>query len=148
VRRGADGGSAIVEFVFLAVTFLLPLTYLLAAVALVQRNEVALAAAARNAGRAFATTDQPNEVDERVRTAVRLALTDQGLPEDAVVRFVAADAPCTAPPVAPRLEPGTEFAVCATRSVALPGVPTVLAGRGIRVVGRYVVHVDDFRTVG
>jgi hypothetical protein len=28
-----------------------------------------------------------------------------------------------------------------------PGVPTLLAGHGITTIGRYLVHVDDFRTV-
>jgi hypothetical protein len=37
--------------------------------------------------------------------------------------------------------------VCVTRQVALPAVPRVVAGRGITTVGRYDVHVDDYRTV-
>jgi hypothetical protein len=44
------------------------------------------------------------------------------------------------------LEPGARFTVCVTRRVALPAVPTVLAGHGITTVGRYVVHVDEFRS--
>jgi len=26
-------------------------------------------------------------------------------------------------------------------------VPTLIAGHGITTIGRYIVHVDDFRTV-
>jgi hypothetical protein len=33
------------------------------------------------------------------------------------------------------------------RHSALPGVPSVLAGRGVTSIGKYVVHIDDFRTV-
>ena len=44
--------------------------------------------------------------------------------------------------------PGAEFTVCVTRRAELPAIPSVLAGRGITTVGRYVVHVDDFRDFG
>jgi Flp pilus assembly protein TadG len=142
-----DGGSALIEFVFVAVIVLVPLVYLIAAVATVQRNRLAVSEAARDAGRAFATSDDAASAPGRAAAAVRLALTDQGLPNDATVRFVAAGRSCDAPPVRPRLAPGAEFAVCVSRSVSLPGVPSLLAGRGIRTVGRYVVHVDDFRSV-
>jgi Flp pilus assembly protein TadG len=140
-----DGGSAIIEFVFVAVIVMVPLVYLIAAVATVQRNTLAVTQAARDAGRAFATSDDPAQARFRVQAAIRLALDDQGLPDDVTVRFVPSDADCDAPPVVPRLRPGAEFTVCVTRRVALPGVPTVLAGRGIRTVGRFVVHLDDFR---
>lgn len=144
-RLDDDGGSAIIEFVFVAVVVMVPLVYLIAAVATVQRTTLAVTEAARAAGRAFATSDDARQARSRVAAAVRLALADQGLPDDATVRFVASGAPCDGPPVVPRLRPGAEFTVCVTRTVALPGVPTVLTGRGIRTVGRYVVHLDDFR---
>lgn len=146
-RASEDGGNAIIEFVFVAVILLVPLVYLIAAVATVQRNTLAVTEAARDAGRAYATSDDPGTARRRAQVAVRLALGDQGVPDDVDVRFVAATGGCDGPAVTPRLAPGAEFAVCVTRSVALPGVPSVLAGRGIRTVGRYVVHVDDFRTV-
>ena len=144
---GDDGGSAIIEFVFVAVIVMVPLVYLIAAVATVQRNSLAVSDAARDAGRAFATSDTPAQARARARVAVRLALTDQGVPDDARLRFVAARSSCDGPAVTPQLAPGSEFAVCVTRSVTLPGIPSLLAGRGITTVGRYVVHVDDFRVV-
>lgn len=145
-RRGrGEGGSATVEFVFIAVVIMLPLAYVVVAVAAVQRNTLAISQAARDAGRAFATSDTVAQARRRVAAAVRLALADQGLPDDADVRFVASAAPCTARAITPTLVPGTQFAVCVIRRVQLPAVPTMLAGRAIRVVGRYVVHVDDFR---
>ena len=146
--RADDGGSAIIEFVFVAVIVMVPLVYLIAAVATVQRNTLAVTQAARDAGRAFATSDTPGQARARVVAAVRLALADQGLPNDAAVRFVAAGSGCQARAVTPQLMPGAEFTVCVTRRVQLPAVPTVLTGRGIRAVGVYVVHVDDFRQVG
>lgn len=142
-----ERGNAIIEFVVVAVILLLPLTYLVAAVATVQRSRHAVSDAARNAGRAFATSETPADAQRRVRAAVRLALTDAGLPGDAVLRFVPAGRGCDAPAVVPRLAPGAEFTVCVVRRVELPGVPTLLGGRGIRTVGTYLVHVDDYRSV-
>ena len=82
----------------------------------------------------------------RAQAAIRLALRDQQL-ASADLRYVAAGSGCGSAPVAPALEPGTVFAVCVSREVSLPGVPTLLSGRGVTTVGRYVLHVDDYRTV-
>lgn len=147
-RAAGDDGSAIIEFVFVAVIMMVPLVYLIAAVATVQRNELAVTQAARDAGRAYATSDTAGEAGPRVRAAVRLALTDQGLPDDADVRFVPVGAKCTDEGIAPRLAAGAEFTVCVTRRAELPAIPSVLAGRGIKTTGQYVVHIDDFRDVG
>ena len=141
-----DDGNAIIEFIFVAVIILVPLVYLVVAVASVQRSQLAVTQAARNAGRAFATSDTPGEAAARARAAVRLALADQGLADDATLRFVRSGASCNAPAVTPQLTPGAEFAVCVTRHARLPAVPTVLAGRGVISTGVYVVHVDDFRS--
>lgn len=140
-----DSGSAIVEFVFLAVVIMVPLVYFIAAVATVQRSTLAVTQAARDAGRAFATSDSAPQARLKATAAVRLALADQGLPDDAIVRFVAAGHSCAARAVAPGLHPGAEFTVCVTRRVRLPAVPSVLTGRGIRTIGMFVVHIDDFR---
>jgi Flp pilus assembly protein TadG len=142
---GGDGGSAIIEFVFVAVVVMVPLVYLVAAVASLQRSQLAVAQAARNAGRAFATSDTPAEATARVDAAVRLALGDQGLPDDATVRFVPAGRGCDAPAVVPQLASGAEFTVCVTRRSELPGVPSVLSGRGVSTRAGFTVHVDDYR---
>ena len=142
-----DGGTAIVEFVFVAVIVLVPLIYVIVAVADVQRSQLAVTQAARDGGRAFATSDTEGAAAQRVSVAVRLAMSNQDLPDDADVSFVSATAPCGSPAITPHLAAGAVFALCITRHVALPAVPTVLAGRGITTVGRFVVHVDDYRTV-
>jgi Flp pilus assembly protein TadG len=140
-----EAGNAIVEFVFVAIVMLVPLIYLLVAVAAVQRSQTAVTNAARDAGRALVNGAAGDDPATRLAAAVRLALTAQHLPDDATVRVVAADDSCQGPQVAPRLEPGAQFAICVTRRQQVPGVPSVLAGRAITSVGRYVVHVDDFR---
>lgn len=147
MRRSGDSGTAIVEFVFVAVLVMVPLVYLVAAVATVQRSTLAVSQAARDAGRAFATSESAGEARVRVAAAVRLALADQGLGDDAEIRYVAAGNGCNAAAVTPRLVAGAEFTVCVIRRVQLPAVPSVLTGRGIRAIGAYTVHVDDFRAV-
>ncbi len=144
---GGDEGSAIIEFVFVAVIVMVPLVYLIVAVAAVQRSQLAVSQAAREAGRAFATSRDPAEAQVRVATAVRLAFAAQGLPDDATVRYVPAGSGCSAAPIAPRVAPGAQFTVCISRHVELPGVPSLLSGRGVTAVGEYVVHIDDYRTV-
>jgi Flp pilus assembly protein TadG len=146
-RAPADDGTAIIEFVFVAVIVMVPLVYLITSVATVQRSRLAVTQAARDAGRAFATSPTAARAPLRARAAVRLALADQGLPDDAQLRFVAIGTPCDAASVTPRLAPGAQFAVCVRRHVELPAVPSVLEGRGITTVGRYVVHIDDYRAL-
>jgi Flp pilus assembly protein TadG len=145
VNRDDDGGSAIIEFVFVAVIVMVPLIYLIVAVAAVQRSELAVSQAAREAGRAFATADRADQAGPRAQTAVRIALRNQGLPDDVTVRYVRAGARCDGPAVTPRLTAGAEFTVCVIRRVGLPAVPRVLTGKGITVQGEYVVHIDDYR---
>jgi Flp pilus assembly protein TadG len=140
-----DDGSAIIEFVFVALVVLLPLVYLIVAVAVVQRSQLTVTNAAREAGRAFATSPDPGSAPERAATAVRIALGDDDGAGDVTVRFVAAGDSCTAESITPALSPGTVFAVCVIRRVELPAVPSVLEGRGITSIGRYTVHVDEFR---
>jgi Flp pilus assembly protein TadG len=142
-----DSGNAAIEFIFVALMILVPIAYFVTAVAQVQRSNVSVAQAAREAGRAFASGESTADAVARARAAVRLALADQGLPDDAEVRFVPAAASCRSGSVTPVLAPGAVFAVCVVRRTQLPGVPTLLAGHGITTIGRYLIHVDDFRTV-
>jgi Flp pilus assembly protein TadG len=146
---GEDDGNAIVEFVFVAVLVLIPLAYLIVAVASIQRSRLAVTDAARDVGRAIATADSADAAAARAGAALRIALANEGLaPDDVELRYVAADAGCSDATVPVSLAPAAEFAVCVTRHQELPAVPTILSGRGVTTVGRYVVHVDDFRATG
>ncbi|MEO6702598.1 MAG: TadE/TadG family type IV pilus assembly protein [Jatrophihabitantaceae bacterium] len=143
-----DSGNAIVEFVFVALVVLVPLIYLIVTVAVLQRARLATTNAARDVGRAIATADDAAQADTRAQAALRIALANQGLsPSDVQLRYVAADADCVnGPDLAPQLVAGGQFQVCVIRHQALPAVPTVLAGRGVVTIGRYLVHLDDYRT--
>jgi Flp pilus assembly protein TadG len=148
LRAECEGGSAIVEFVFVAVMVLVPLVYLIVAVAVVQRSRLAVTNAARDVGRAVASADSSAEADDRAAVALRIALKNQGYsPSEVQVRYVQAGAGCEASAITPTLTAGSAFAVCVVRRQGLPAVPTLVSGRGVTTIGRYVVHMDDFRTM-
>ena len=149
-----EAGNAIIEFLFVAVLALVPLVYLILAVATVQHSRLAVTNAARDVGRALAgggsatggATASGATSSERATAALQIALQNEGLsPSDVEVRLVAANASCDSPPIAESQQPGAEFAVCVTRRQRLPAVPAVLSGRGVAIVGRFVVHQDDYR---
>ena len=149
IQLGTDDGNAIVEFVFVALLVLIPLIYLIVAVAVVQRARLATTNAARDVGRAIATSDSTDQADSRAQAALRIAVANQGLrPADVQLRYVAPGADCQAgQQVVPSLDAGAEFQVCVIRHQQLPAVPTMLGGRGITTIGAYLVHVDEFRTI-
>ena len=146
-RRRGDDGTAILEFVFIAVVVMVPLVYLSTAVAVVQRTQLGVANAARDVGRAFATSHTSAEAPHRAEAALRIALGGQGPADAAILRYVSVGYPCSAVPITPAVVPGGQFTVCVTRRVNLPGVPSVLVGRGVTCVGRYTVRIDDYRTI-
>ncbi|MGI8667526.1 MAG: hypothetical protein ACR2N4_16115 [Jatrophihabitans sp.] len=133
----------------MAVLVLVPLIYLIVAVAVVQRARLATTDAARDVGRAIATSQTLAEADGRAQAALRIALANQGMtPADIQLRYVAAGDSCqSGPAVTPSLAPGAQFQVCVIGHQALPAVPRVLFGRAVVTVGRYLVQVDDFRTI-
>ncbi|MDQ1659219.1 MAG: hypothetical protein QOD41_4302 [Cryptosporangiaceae bacterium] len=141
-----DRGAATIEFVFLGILVLVPLLYLVIAVFEVQRNAFAVTQAAREAGRAFSTADDIASAEGRARYAMTIALRDQGLtPDGTDLRFGAVGSGCTGGGSA-TLEPGADFEVCVVRVYRIPGIPTYFDGGNNTVTGRYIVHVDDYRS--
>jgi hypothetical protein len=148
VRQTGERASAIIEFVFVAVLVLIPLIYLIVAVAVVQRSRLATTNAARDVGRAIATSVTAAQAQLRAQAALRAALQGQGLTAaDVELRYVEAGSDCQGPVTVPSLAPASVFAICVIRHQPLPAVPRVLSGHAVTIIGRYVVHVDDFRTI-
>lgn len=77
-RPRNDGGTALVEFVWLGVILLVPLVWVVLSVFEVQRGAFAVTSAARSAARAFALADTDGAGEARARAAIRQALDDQG----------------------------------------------------------------------
>jgi hypothetical protein len=115
-----DEGSAIVEFLGVALVLLVPVVYLVLVLGRLQSASFAVDGAAREAVRAVVTADDAESAALRATTSVELALGDQGLSADpAKALAVACDAAC--------LTPGTTVTVQVAVDVALPGVPGWLA---------------------
>ncbi len=148
-RLAADDGNAMIEFVFLGIIMLVPLVYLVLAASYVQRNIYGVTEAAREAGRAYATADDSASGLARARYAAQLAMQDQRTASDIVLGWAPTGAGCTgASTEPPALTPGAVFAVCVTRHLTVPGVPSFVGARHNTVTGRFVVHVDDYRSLG
>jgi Flp pilus assembly protein TadG len=147
-RRGVphlrdDDGSASVEFVFLGILLLVPLVYVIVAIAAVQGAAYGVSGASRAAGRAF--VQAPSDADARARAfaAARVALADHGIelhPEDL-------DISCSAQPCR---TPGATVTVEIDLDIALPLVPEVFGTipASVAVRGRHVEVVDRFVVAG
>lgn len=79
MRRRNECGSALVELTWLTVLLLVPLTWIVVALAEVQAGAFAVTTAARSAGRAYVLAPDPATGRARAEEAARVALADQGL---------------------------------------------------------------------
>jgi len=138
---GRDEGSALVEFVLLAVVLIVPFVYAVLCVFEVERAAYGVSVAAREGGRAFVTAPDGASAELRADDAVALALSDQGVPAaaDAGTRIVCDADPC--------LSPGARVEVRVSAVVALPLVPHW--GRrlpaAITVRAEHIEVVDTYR---
>ena len=123
------------EFVFLAVLLLVPLLYVVITAVSVQRSAFAMTAAARDAGRAYATAGSDSLGEARAEAAVQLALADQGVRWSPDGRVVRCD-PCV-------YAPGSIFTVSLAAEVPMPLVPSWLChARCIAEIGVAANHTE------
>lgn len=145
-RREGDGerGSAIVEFVFIALVVFLPLVYVIAGFSAVQRGVFAANAAAREAGRAMGTAPDPVAGQARAEAAVALAVEDQSVEAtDVRLAYAPVGAGCDAAGrYRPLLTPGEEFSVCVTVTVRIPLLPEFIDAN--TATGQFVVERDRY----
>ena len=126
MRRDEDG-SAIVEFVWLAILLIVPLLYIVLAAFDTQRAAYAASAAARSAGRAFVTAPDQASGYARAEAAVRLAYRDQKLDSAPDVRISCRPDPGDC------LTPGSVVTAEVHSSVELPLLPAALGGNTPRI---------------
>jgi hypothetical protein len=119
-RAAGDEGSAVIEFVALAVLLLVPLVYLVVVLGRVQAGAFAAQAGAVSAARVYAGAPQEPVGAQRARAAVLLALRDQGFTAspDEVTSIGCERSPC--------LQPQARVTVRVHLDVDLPGVPGLL----------------------
>ena len=136
----AERGSAVVEFVFLAVLLMVPLFYLVMVLARLQAGAYAVSGAAREAGRAFTTATAPAQAPARAEAAAGVAFSDQGFDGMGSVTIACDGDPC--------LRPDGRVVATASVTVPLPLVPSVFAGvlpTSIPISATHVATVDRFR---
>ena len=136
---GVDEGSASVEFVFLGVLLLVPLVYLIVAVAAVQGAAYGVSGASREAGRAFVQAPAGQDPAAWAFAAAKVAMADHGIeltPDE--LRITCSAQPCRTP--------GALVTVEIDIDVPLPLVPEVFGSTpaSIGVRGRHVEVVDQF----
>ncbi len=143
-RLAGEDGSALVEFVFIALVVFVPLIYIVAGFSAVQRGVFASTAAAREAGRAIGTAPDVATGMARVEAAARFAVEDQSVEaSDVRLAYVAAGAACgSAAGYTPTLTPGEEFSVCVTVTVRIPLLPEFVDSN--TATGQFVVERDRY----
>lgn len=117
----AERGSAALEFILVGLVLLVPLVYLIVALATIQGQALGAEAGARHVARAIATADDPAEAARRADLVLASVVDEYGLAPDAVSLTVScrpAGADCPAA--------GATVVVTLRTSVALPLVPAVL----------------------
>jgi Flp pilus assembly protein TadG len=142
VRRECadESGTAIVEFVWLAILLLVPLLYIVLAVFDTQRAAYAASAAARSASRAFVTAPDQSTAYSRAEAAARLAFGDQGID---TARFTLTIS-CRPDPQR-CLAPGSVVAAEVRSAADLPLMPTALGGNTPRIAVA-AVHRSPYGT--
>jgi len=126
-RERDESGTALVEFVWLAILLIVPLLYIVLAAFETQRAAYAASSAARSAGRAFVTAPDQASGYARAEAAVRLAYRDQGIESQPDVRISCRPDPrnCLSPGSVVRAEIGS--------SVDLPLMPAALGSNTPRI---------------
>jgi Flp pilus assembly protein TadG len=140
----AERGSALVEFVFVALVVFVPLVYIVAGFSAVQRGVFAATAAAREAGRAMGTASDAATGEQQALRAAQLAVEDQSVSAtDVRVEYAPSGSDCDAAgSYTPTLAPGEEFSVCVTVTVRIPMLPEFVDSN--TATGQFVVVRDRY----
>lgn len=139
LATGDDGelGSASLEFLTVGMLLLVPLVYLVLALAAIQAGALGVEGAARQAARVAVTTPDGAAADASVERAVSVALADYGIDTDAASVIMSCDrADCS--------EPGARVSVSVIARVTLPLVPDVLS---LRAIGSVPIESTATQTV-
>ncbi len=141
-RARSEQGTALIEFVWLAILLLVPLVYVMLGVFETQRTAYAASAAARSAGRAFLTAPTEQSARGRAELAARISFADQGIDDPGFsLRIECRPAPKDC------LSPGSVVTAHITSRARLPLMPTVLGASSpsIRVEAEHSAPYGEFR---
>lgn len=134
--RNKEEGSSVVEFIFLGVLLLVPVTYLIISASQLQAASFAAVGAADHAARTFASADDEAEGAARARNAVDVAVANLDVDADAASMDYRCSPTC--------LEPGSIVSVEVSISVPLPFLPSGVDLDFGRASSSATVRVDRF----
>lgn len=120
-RRSDDAGSAALEFIVVGLLMLVPLTYLVIALGIIQGQALGAQAGARHIARALATAPDAETAAARAEAVLRSVVGEYAL-DPAQVRVTLS---CT-PAAAPCPSAGATVTVSVSTRAPLPLVPPVL----------------------
>lgn len=134
-----ESGTAVVEFVGLAVIVMVPIAYAVIVGVELHSASYAAVTAAREAGRAYVTAGSPASAAARARVAARMAMEDQGarVPD---IQIRCLGGPC--------LAPQTRVHITVTTRVPLPLVPGDSPRGTISVTADHEAAIDTYRNSG
>jgi hypothetical protein len=139
-RDGAqEEGRAIIEFIFLGILMLLPLTYLVLTAARLQAAAFSASLAGREAGRAFVTGVNDDDAHKRAQAAAGLAFEDFAFRDGTDLKLACDGTPC--------LRAGGNVTATATIAVELPLIPDFIASRlpsSVSISSTHVATVDTY----
>lgn len=119
-RLADEGGSAVIEFSWLAILLLVPLVYLVLCLARLQAGSYAVTQAARESARAFVTAQDDAAAHARSHAAADISFADQGFDAQGELTLSCTASPC--------LSPGASVTTRAAVVVPLPLAPAFLEG--------------------
>lgn len=130
--HSSDRGSAPIEFIFASVILLVPLIYLVVALAQVQAASFAATATAIDASRLAAT--HPSTASSRADALARLHFADHGLQTSSYTITTECSGPCD--------EAGTIVTARVEARVSLPGIPNLFGSEDFAKVRISAHHAD------
>jgi uncharacterized MAPEG superfamily protein len=137
-----ERGSAVVEFVALAVVMMIPLIYLVMMLARLEAGAFAASQAARESGRAFVTAADGGDAAARARAAAALSFSDYDFDEEGSLAIACDGSPC--------LRADGVVRTTASVTVPLPLVPGFVRDvvpMSVPVSASHVSTVDRFRSL-
>lgn len=139
--RAGERGSMLVEASFLLVLIVIPMVYLIATVGQLQAGAYAASAAAREAGRTFATSAEPQLAPGRAVAAAQLVFSAHGFDQgEGTVNLSCPTGMC--------LEPGSTVQIEAQVQVALPLMPDFVRHvlpTYVTMSAEHLEAVDEYR---
>jgi len=134
--RAREEGSSIVEFIFLGVLLLIPVTYLIISASQLQAASFAAVGAADHAARTFAAADSESAGAVRARNAVDVAVGNLDIDKNSATMHYGCSSAC--------LEPGSTVSVEVVIRVPLPFLPAGVDLEFGKTSSSSTVRVDRF----